>query len=288
MTSFRFGVNFLDPGTREEWFGKCRRAEGLGYDVINVADHLGMPAPFPSLVLAGEVTERPRLGTFVLNAGFWNPVLLAREVATTDTLLGGRLDLGLGTGYVKAEFEAAGLPWETPGRKVDRLEAMVGELARLFADPEVRPRPFAASGPPLLIGGAGDRVLRLAAAHADIVGFTGARSGPDGELSLVGAAEFAERVAFFDRHAAGRTVEKNVLVQRVVVTDDREEAARGLAPYAPGMTLEEILELPTLLVGTHREIADRIRHLRDTYGIGYITVLEPMLEVFAPVIGELR
>lgn len=107
---FRFGVNLLAPAPLDEWRAKCRRAEELGYDVILVPDHLGMPAPFPSLVAAAEVTERPRLGTFVLNAGFWNPTLLAREVATTDTLTGGRLELGLGTGYIPAEHDTAGLP----------------------------------------------------------------------------------------------------------------------------------------------------------------------------------
>ncbi|NUP22148.1 MAG: LLM class flavin-dependent oxidoreductase, partial [Streptomyces sp.] len=79
---FRFGVNLMTAAPADEWRAKCRRAEELGYDVILVPDHLGMPAPFPALVAAAEATERPRLGTFVLNAGFWNPALLAREVAT--------------------------------------------------------------------------------------------------------------------------------------------------------------------------------------------------------------
>src|SRR5919106_6594883 len=95
---FRFGASMIVPAPAEEWRTKCRRAEELGYDVILVPDHIGMVAPFPALVAAAEATERPRLGTFVLNAGFWNPALLAREVATTDALTGGRLELGLGTG----------------------------------------------------------------------------------------------------------------------------------------------------------------------------------------------
>lgn len=107
---FRFGVNLLSPAPADAWRAKCRRAEELGYDVILVPDHLGMPAPFPSLVAAAAATARPRLGTFVLNSGFWNPTLLAREVAGTDALTGGRLELGLGTGYIRAEHDAAGLP----------------------------------------------------------------------------------------------------------------------------------------------------------------------------------
>jgi probable F420-dependent oxidoreductase len=289
MTGFRFGVNLLALADRGEWVSTCKRAEASGYDVILVPDHLGVPAPFPSLVLAAEATERSRVGTFVLNAAFWNPVLLAREVATTDQLTGGRLELGLGAGYVKAEFEAAGLPWESPGKRVDHLERTVAELSRLFADQGQQPRPAKPSGPPLLIGGAGDRVLRLAAEHADIVGFTGARTGRDGMLTLVDAASVAERVAYVDRHAGGRTVEKNILVQTVVVTDDRRGAAERLQPrYGPDMTPEQILELPTLLIGTHRQIAEQLRERREVYGFSYVTVLEPSLAAFAPVIGLLR
>src|SRR5689334_3204339 len=149
---FRFGVNLLAPAPLEEWRAKCRRAEELGYDVILVPDHLGMPAPFPALVAAAAATERPRLGTFVLNAGFWNPALLAREVATTDALTGGRLELGLGTGYVEAEHETAGLPWGSPGERVDHLRHTVEELDRILGSDEFQPRPVQQPRVPLLIG----------------------------------------------------------------------------------------------------------------------------------------
>lgn len=137
---FRFGVNLMTSAPAEEWRAKCRRAEELGYDVILVPDHLGMPAPFPALVAAAEATERPRLGTFVLNAGLWNPALLAREVATTDALTGGRLELGLGAGYVQAEHDSAGLPFGTPGERVDHLRRTVEELDRLLGSESYEPR----------------------------------------------------------------------------------------------------------------------------------------------------
>lgn len=145
---FRFGVNLMASAPADEWSAKCRRAEELGYDVILVPDHLGMPAPFPALVAAARATERPRLGTFVLNAGLWNPALLAREVATTDALTGGRLELGLGTGYVRAEHDAAGLPFGSPGERVDHLRRTVEELERLLADEEYQPRPVQRPGTP--------------------------------------------------------------------------------------------------------------------------------------------
>src|SRR4051794_23907837 len=159
--SFRFGVNLLTSAPADEWRAKCRRAEELGYDVILVPDHLGMVAPFPALVAAAEATERPRLGTFVLNAGFWNPALLAREVATTDALTGGRLELGLGAGYVQAEHDSAGLPYGSPGERVDHLRRTVDEVERLLGSPDHQPQPVQKPRVPLMIGGNGDRVLRL-------------------------------------------------------------------------------------------------------------------------------
>jgi probable F420-dependent oxidoreductase len=154
-----------------------------------------MPAPFPALMLAAEVTERARLGTYVLNANFYNPTLIAREAATIDLLIDGRLELGLGTGHNREEFEAAGLAYPTGAARVDHLERMVSELQRHFSDPSAEPQ--AAKRPPLLIGGRGDRVLRLAARHADIIGFSGAatsRHGEDRFPLLGGAAIMDERV----------------------------------------------------------------------------------------------
>src|SRR3954464_10484357 len=178
---FRFGVNMVVPDSRAAWVEKCRKVEDLGFDVLSAADHLGMAPPFPALVLAGEGTERVKLNTFVLNAPFYNPVLLARDVTGTDQFTDGRLELGLGAGYVKEEFEAAGLPFPSARERVDHLERTITELKRLdahpertitepkrlYADPEHKPAPVRPEGPPLLLGGRGDRVLGLAAEHAD-------------------------------------------------------------------------------------------------------------------------
>jgi probable F420-dependent oxidoreductase len=291
--SFRFGVNLVAPAPREEWRAKCRRAEELGYDVILVPDHLGTVAPFPALVAAAEATERPRVGTFVLNAGFWNPALLAREVATADALTGGRLELGLGTGYVQAEHEAAGLPFGSPRERVDHLRRTVEELAKLLGSAEHRPQPVQRPRVPLLIGGNGDRMLRLTAEHADIAAFTGARSvpgGTTGQLAPITAEELDERVARYRELAAGRAepAELNLLVQQVVVTEDREAAVRPFLEHVPHLTAAQVLELPIVLVGTVEEITAQVRAQRERYGFTYLTVLEPCMETFAPVMAALR
>ncbi|KUM70021.1 LLM class F420-dependent oxidoreductase [Streptomyces curacoi] len=290
---FRFGVNLMTPAPTGEWRAKCRRAEELGYDVLLVPDHLGMPAPFPALVAAAEATERPRLGTFVLNAGFWNPALLAREVATTDALTGGRLELGLGAGYVQAEHDSAGLPFGTPGERVDHLRRTVEELERLLGSPDHQPRPVQEPRVPLLIGGNGDRVLRLAAEHADIAAFGGAYPDPrstTGRLLPITAEQFDERVARYRKFAASRAepAELNLLVQMVAVTEDREGTVQPLLDRVPELTLTQALELPILLIGTLEQIVDQVLARRERYGFSYLTVLEPYMEAFAPVIERLR
>ncbi|OOL28627.1 5,10-methylene tetrahydromethanopterin reductase, partial [Rhodococcus rhodochrous] len=170
MNEFRFATNVFALESAGAFAGWCRRVEALGYDTLFAADHLGVPAPFPTLVAAAQATERLRVGTLVLNAPFWNAELLARDVATTDVLTGGRLELGLGAGHMKWEFDEAGIGWEPIGRRVDRLEALIDGLGRRFAEggyPQqaelragmglaplqpVQRRGFDGTGPPLLIG----------------------------------------------------------------------------------------------------------------------------------------
>ncbi|MCF6522431.1 LLM class F420-dependent oxidoreductase [Streptomyces sp. JJ36] len=301
---FRFAVNMLTLSSGDTWRAACRRAEDLGYDVLLVPDHLGMPAPFPALVAAAEATERVRVGTFVLNAGLWNPALLAREVATCDQLTGGRLELGLGAGYVRAEHERAGLPWGTAGQRVTHLEHTVEEVLRLLRDPGHSPRPAQDPHPPLLIGGNGDRVLRLAARYASVTAFTGARQAPgepEGTMRLIPPGALAERVAAWRRFAASADgggdgdgdgapdgPELNYLVQQVVVTGDRRAAARELAPHAPDLDEDELLDHPALLSGSARDMAEQLLAHRERYGFSSFTVLDPYLEAFAPVIAALR
>ncbi|WP_326812240.1 TIGR03621 family F420-dependent LLM class oxidoreductase [Streptomyces scopuliridis] len=286
---FRFGVNMTTPDVGEAWRARCVRAEALGYDVILVPDHLGMVAPFPALVAAAAATERPRLGTFVLNAAFWNPALLAREIATTDALTGGRLEVGLGAGYVREEHERAGLEFLPPGERVGHLIRTVTELDRLLGDEVELPRPVQLPRPPLLIGGNGDRVLRLAAEHAEIAAFTGGRATKEGGPRVLAARELAERVDAYRGFAAGRAVpaELNLLLQYVAVTPDRRAAVRELTPIAPELTEDELLDLPLIAVGTVRQIADQLRGLRERFGFSYLCVLAPFMEAFGPVIEEL-
>jgi probable F420-dependent oxidoreductase len=294
MRGFRFGVNARGIKSREVLTRLCRDAEEHGYDVLLVPDHLGpnSPAPFPALVAIADVTERLRVGPFVLNVGFWNPYMLAREVATTDHLTGGRLELGLGAGHMKSEFDAAGIPWQPFGERIQRLASTIDELDRLFSDGlggfDNRARP------PLMIAGSGLRTLRLAAERADIVGHTGilqAPGKPPGTFRLGTAADMDERIRVFREHAGARAgdIESNILIQRVVVTENRRAAAEQLiAENRDELTVEEVLEAPCLLIGTVREIVEQVTERRERWGFSYICVHEPYLGEFGRIIEALR
>ncbi|ATL67202.1 TIGR03621 family F420-dependent LLM class oxidoreductase [Nocardia terpenica] len=286
---FRFGVN-LSSASRTMWVEKCRKAEELGYDVIGVPDHIGLPAPFPALMLAAEVTERVRVGTYVLNAPFFNSGLLARDVATLDQFTDGRVELGLGAGYVQGEFDAIGMRFPGAGERVDMLAETIATLRGHFADPGYRPRPARPSGPPLLIAGWGDRVLRLAAEHADIVAFLGAGTATDGTLRLAGATETAQRVRYVRGLLGDRadTVEFNLLIQRLVAPGESAGVSAELRGYISPDATDELDQVPTLLTGTPAQMADSLRERRERYGFNYFTVLESNLEKFAPLIELLR
>jgi probable F420-dependent oxidoreductase len=312
MSRFRFSSNIFGLKSRDEFVAMCRRAENHGYDTIFAADHLGHAAPFQAVVAAAAATERLRVGTLVVNVPFWNPALLAREIATADILTGGRLEVGLGSGHMKWEFDEAGIPWESHSARADTLSATISELSRLFAgdgyqqQAELRQRlgfppllpaqhqGFGGHGPPLLVGGTGDRILRIAAETADIVGIGGLfqiKGQPPGAFRLCTAAEADDRVRFV-RNCAGERADKiewHALTQVVMVTRDRSKAAADLAEqYRGTVTAEEILENPFLFVGTIEQMAEQIIRNRDRYGFTYYTVHEPYLDAFAPVIDRVR
>jgi probable F420-dependent oxidoreductase len=318
MRDFRFSFNVFGISSRDEFVAECREAEEAGYSTVFAADHLGIPAPFPLLVAVAAATERMRVGTLVLNTPFWNPALLAREVATTDILTDGRLDLGLGSGHMKWEFDEAGIAWEPSASRAAHLADTITELERYFSTEFDRPRAgrnspkplqrsgFGGFGPPLLVGGTGDAVLRIAAEHAQIVGVAGTyqvRGQPPGTFRLATVDEVDERLAFTRSCAGSRAdeIEWHLLVQAVVVTNDRRGAAedrvaewRRVADAALATdqravpTVDELLETPYVLIGTPDEIAAQLRHSRERWGFSYLTVHEPYMREFVPVIERLR
>ena len=297
MHDYRFGFNLRGVSSREALRETCRTAERFGYDVVLCPDHLGRnrPSPFPVLTAAAEATERLRVGTFVLNIGFWNPSLLARDAASADLLSGGRLELGIGLGHMKSESDAAGLPWQPIAERADRLEAALDELDRLFGpDAEDGYETAQKPRPPLMLAGSSDRVLSLAARRADIVGHTGlwqAKGKAPGSFRIGTAQELDGRAAFLREQAGDRAddIEVNLLIQRVEVTHDRRGAAeRAVAEFELDLTPERLLETPVVLFGTVREIAEQVAAHRERFGVTYFSVHEPYMTAFGPVIERIR
>lgn len=307
MNPFRFGVNVRTAASAADWIALARKLEDLGYSTLNLPDHLTeLPAPFPALASAAAATTRLRVATLVLNNDFRHPVLLAREAATLDVLSGGRLQLGLGAGYVKAEYEEAGLPFDRGGVRVERLGEAVAILKRLFEGQPVTfagrhyqvtkhtiyPRPLQQPRPPILIGGNGPRLLTLAATEADIVGLTGVtfdRGGTGRDLSGFPPAGVDERVRLV-REAAGTRLDQlelNALVQQVRVTEDRRGAAEELSRRWPRLTVTDILETPFVLLGSVDEIVEQLIVRRARWGISYYVIFEVSIDAFAPVVARL-
>ncbi|MBY8863346.1 TIGR03621 family F420-dependent LLM class oxidoreductase [Nocardia sp. CA2R105] len=289
-SSFRFGVNMFLTDSKKSWIEKCRKAEDSGFDVLGVADHLGFLAPLPAMLLAAEATERAQVNSFVLNVPFYNPTLLAREVATLDLLTDGRVELGLGAGYVKSEFDAAAIEFPSAGRRVQQVADTARTLRTTFADPDYRPRPARAGGPPLLIAGWGERMLRVAAEHADVVAFTGGRATDSGLITAGTPEDLDQRVAAV-REALGprrESTEFNILIQQLAAPNERAALLERLAPNLPEGAAERAEEIPMLLVGTPAQMADQIRERHTRYGISYFTVLEPNMDKMARVIELLR
>jgi probable F420-dependent oxidoreductase len=274
--SFRFGVSLLNVGSRSAWRKRVREVEGMGYDVLQVPDHIGMASPFTALVAAADVTNM-RLGTYVLNAGIVNPTYLARDVADVHRLTDGRLELGLGAGYVPDEFKAVGLPFGSGGERVRKLEQILDETrAKLTAEAD---KPV----PPIMLAGSGDRVLRLGGREADIFSFSimaGVTAGVEPEEA------FARRVRVLREAAGDRDVELNLFVAAVGESLDKLDLT--IIRQASGFDDAQLARLPGVLAGSPSEIADRLRRYREEYGTSYISVLEPHMAAFAEVIKQLR
>lgn len=301
---FRFGVQLRGATSGQEWRAKCRRAEALGYDTLAVADHFprGL-GPFAALATAAAATARIRVGAFVFANDFRHPAVLAKEAATLDLLSDGRLEVGIGAGWLRAEYEATGIPFDRAGVRIERLAEAIPLIKRLWTEDNVTaqgrfyqatdltitPRPVQAPHPPVMVGGGGQRVLSLAARHAEIVALN-PRATPEGvpDRRDITAEATARKLAWV-REAAGARfpdLELNIIALRVVTTADRAATAHQLAQEL-GLTPDEVLASPHVLLGSAEEMAETLRQRRDRYGISYVTVTEDGLEPFAPVMVRL-
>jgi probable F420-dependent oxidoreductase len=312
---FRFGVESGPTTSPDEWIASVRRAEDLGYAAINLGIHvpLGYGGPFAAMATAAAVTTSLRVTTTVIPNDFYSPAMLALEAGTFDRLSGGRLDLGIGAGWLKPDFDALGLPFPSGEERLGRLEEALHAIRLLMRGeatapgkyyPALGPLPGAAPAqqphPPIFVGGGGRRILEIAAREADIVGLD-LKGRRDGRIDVpqVRAERVAERVNFVREAAGDRfdALELHILCHNVFVVDDpvygAQLAADRLASFPPevvvnaDLTVEELMASPHVLVGSVDHIADTLQERRERYGISYVSVMAPFLDTFAPVVARL-
>ncbi len=304
MRRVRFGCQLLADGDADTLRADSRRAESAGFDIVHCPDHIGASwGPFAMLLAMADATTRIRVGTLVLNNDLHHPVTIAREIATIDHLSGGRVELGLGAGHAFPEYHSIGLEFDPPAVRKARLAESTEILRPLLDGNEVtysgehytlrsaRTKPARQEHLPLLVGVNGRTSLTHAAEHADTIGLTMlGRTLDDGQRHVVRwEPDRIDRTVKHIRDAAGPrwdALELNVLIQAVVVTDDRVGAAARIAEHTPGLTARDALSSPFLAIGTHAEIADHLMACRDRWSISYFSVRA--VDSFAPVIDRIR
>ncbi len=300
MKPFRFGVVFTESvASSRDWAEHARRLEGQGFSTLLVADHyVNAMSCTPLMMAAAAATTTLRIGSFVLNNDFRHPAMLAKEIATIDVLSDGRVELALGAGWLKAEYDQVGLPFDSGPVRADRFEEAVELLQKVFKGGRVdhqgeyyaltgyEAQPVPVQQPlPLLIGGGGPRMIRLAAERAQIVGFV-PPALPDGGLDPEGFAEsvFDEKIdrleaAIRDSGRDDGGPERNILAFAV---------ARGPEAVDPDWLRPDLVDSsPYALLGDTAQMVETLQQRRERWGLSYLVCFAQDAELLAPVVAEL-
>jgi probable F420-dependent oxidoreductase len=288
---FRFGVVAAYAPARAAWVAIARRAEELGYSTLLMPDrvNIGGPAPLTALAVAAEATSKLRVGSYVFANGYRHPVLLAREAATLDLLSEGRFELGLGAGVSAEEFHQLGLPFASAGARVGHLEESLQIIKRLFTEETVNftgkyytvtqmkghPRPVQQPHMPILVAGAGERMLKLAAREADIIAI-GAKVAGYGADPIDAALE--QKLAWIQEAAGQRFahLELSQTIYDLQITDSEMPlSAQAGGPPIPRRPMQTA------------QAVDYLLEQRDRYGFSYLQVYVGQMENFAPIVARL-
>lgn len=284
----------------------ARRAEELGYSAVSLPDHFNdQAAPLIGLTAAAAATTTLRVLPLVLANDYRHPLVLAKELATIDAISGGRLDFGIGAGWMISDYEAGGMDYDSAGTRIRRLGESVDVLRQLLAGEDVAldgefysikgalaaPLPVQEGGIPFMLAGGKQKMLTLAGAKADIVGFNpGLTAGViDERAGRTATAERTDEKLTWIKDGAGARFDSIELQSRIhvaVITDDRDKVASELAPLL-GLTPQEALESPHALVGTIEQCVDEIKQWRDRWGISFVSINGNDMEAFAPVVEAL-
>ena len=303
---FRFGFSLDGLDGPEEIASRVRRAEDMGYSAVVMTDHFDdRHGPLVAMAAVALATTSLRVGTMVLANDYRHPAVLAKELASLDQVSGGRLEIGMGAGWMASDYQQAGMQFDRPGVRIERLDEAVTVLEGCFGEGifdfegehyrisglDSQPKPVQQPRPPLLMAGGGPRMLALAARRADIVGVNPSlHSGAiDEHAGPTATAEATDHKLAVVRDAAGErfgSIELQTRVHLGVITDDAPALASAAAP-AFGITAEEALGSPHALMGTVDECVAAIEGWRERWGISYISFTGDSAEAMAPVVERL-
>jgi probable F420-dependent oxidoreductase len=321
---FRFGVMTNGGTTTGEVVDLAKKVEDLGYDAIYYNDHYAGPGPamesanhapqelaaIPIAVLAATATRTLIVGFRVICIDYHQPIVLAKELATLDQLSNGRLEIGLGAGWIASEYEAMNVRLDPPSVRVQRLGEVVELLRQCFDDRQVDfdgatgvsahgfsgvPKPTQRPGPPIAIGGGGPKVLQLAGRVADVVAFNidnrAGKLAPE-NIRRTTAGPTLEKIDLIEEAAGDRfeQIELEIGAHFTFVTPDVDATVSQLGAMTFGMfdlSPEDALQHPHVLIGDVDRICDIVEERRDTFGFNRVTVLQHTVDAFAPVVDRL-
>jgi probable F420-dependent oxidoreductase len=304
--AFRFGVEEHRASSAQEWRDRARLFESLGYSTLFLPDHFGEQlSPIAALMSAADATTTLRIGSLVFDNDYRHPVVLAKEAATLDLLSDGRLEFGLGAGWMTSDYEQTGIPLDPPGTRIERMAEGLEIIKRFFAGGAVSfegkhykvqgvdgfPAPVQKPHPPIIVGGGGRRMLRLAAQQADIVSvnYKLTEGRVNSALVRTGLAEATDEKLAWIKEAAGdrfSNIELCATIFVANVTDDRDGAAMAFAAGI-GAEAREVLEMPHFLIGTIDQMVEDLQARRERYGISYVVFPDAAAESLAPVVERL-
>jgi probable F420-dependent oxidoreductase len=303
---FRFGIQISSPAPGLDWAGTAKKIEDLGYSTLIMPDHFNdQLAPVPAMMAAADATSTLRVGALVLDNDYRHPLVLAKELATIDVISGGRLEIGLGAGWMKTDYAASGIPYDRPGVRIERfhegLQIIKGLMSEgpyslagkhyTITEHEGTPKPVQKPHPPILVGGGGRKVLSIAAQEANIIGFN--FSLAEGEVNptvaMTGTAEETHKRIGYVKDAAGGgfdNLELNAQVFINMVTDD----AAGMAERVSGgfgLPAEEVMKSPHVLIGSTEAIEDTLIRRREEFGFSYVSFSSDVIDNMAPIVKRL-
>ena len=303
MRPFRFAVMAERGRSAAHWREVARRAEALGYDTLLMPDHItDQLAPVAALTAAADATTTLRVGSFVFDNDYRNPVMLAKEATTLDLLSGGRLEFGLGAGWSMRDYEQLGIPYDAPKVRVDRFEEALGLIKRLWTEEKVthegayyrvreatvRPRPMQRPHPPVMIGGGGPRMLRIASREAQIVALapiSNANGRPKIRTLTTGSVE--KRVAALRRSPRFAELELNVIVFDAHVTDRARSIVDALTARLKS-AVTAVVDSPFFMYGSRESLVEDLLARRERLGVSYIALPGRAMRGFGPVVAALR